>query len=128
MSGSDSATSICVAYRDDGFWRQVLYAAWLILKRGRIGTFPPTGFVGLVSMSSRVTEAPQFRLRSIRMVPLQRLHVTSHVRLWRLTCEWGTPLHPSRPLRSGARSVHTGKYSGADGVADSSRPTRTTST
>jgi len=119
--------AMCVAYRDDGFWPLLWFLFCYRLKRGRLKTFPPPGFVGLVSTSSRVGDAPQFRLSSFRMHRLQRTHVTSHVPLWRLTCEWETPRHHSHQSSYGPRLAYTGSVSAGAGGDGSHPPIQTTS-
>ena len=127
MSAS-AETAICVAYRDDGFLRQLSFLGWSLWMRGRLKEFPPVGFVGQVSTSSRVGDAPLFRLSSIRMRRLQRTHFISGVPLWRLTCEWETPRHQPRPLRSGPSSVFSGNVRADAGAVGSTPRIRTTST
>jgi len=125
---SESEGQICVAYRDDGFWAQCWYACCLLSRGGRLKIFPAPGFVGLASTSFRAADVKLFSLRSIRMRRLQRSHVTAHVPLWRLTCEWETPPPQSPPSRYGLRSVLRGSVSAADGEVGSHPPIQTTST
>jgi len=79
------SAQMLVAYRDDGY--STLCS--LICSFPSMGwpneTFPPKGFVGLGSGSSRATD---LRLYSLRLIRLRPNPSTLDALLWRLTCEW----------------------------------------
>jgi len=73
------------AYRASGFWPQIWHVCLSLLKRGRLKSFPPRGFVGRGSGSYRGSDLRDFKLASIHLRPD---HSIRGVRLWRLTYEW----------------------------------------
>ena len=118
---------IGVAWRDDGLWPQLWWIFSLIWKRGRIGTFPPRGFVGRASGSFLATDPRLLRLRGTRLHRLQPRPSISRVPLWRLICEWETPRPASPPRPYGVLSELNGNGSGAGGADGSIRRTGITS-
>lgn len=90
-----------LAYRDDG----ILTLCWLVVsslwKRGHSATFPPAGFVGLVSSLSAATDPKPYRLSSIA---LRRIPITHTGQRWRLTFGWEISPPRSQVNRSGELS------------------------
>lgn len=121
----------CVAWRDDGLFRQLWHLCCTISRRGRLNvsrlTFPPAGFVGRVSGSYRDIAGLRLYLISTQLNRLRRTHGIFRVRLWRLTYEWATHPPALRHLPSGRRWAPAGKRSAAAGVDDSTPQTSTTS-
>lgn len=89
-----------MAYRDDG----LLTLAWLVVsslwRHGHTATYPPPGFVGLVSSLSLATDPRPYKLTSIA---LRRIPCTPTGQRWRLTFGWeisprALPIRPSGEL------------------------------
>ena len=111
-----------MAYRDGGFWTLVWHAFSSLWRHGHSATFPPDGFVGLVSSSSAATDP---RPRTLTSVALRKV-CTSEGRHWRLTYGWEIPLHRSHPSRSGQLSDEPGRQAPGDDGGETSSPRITT--
>jgi hypothetical protein len=111
-----------VAYRDDGILTLAWVLAWCVSKRGRYATYPPPGFVGLVSSLSVATDPRPYKLSSIA---LRRLPYTPDGPRWRLTLGWEIKPPLRLPWKSGRLSELHGNGSSpeADGAVTSARLT-----
>jgi len=122
---SGSASRILTAYRDDGYWTQLLAVFLWKLTSWPRGPWPPRGFVGQVSSSFRGSELVGLKKRRIQ---LSRLASTEHAQLWRLICVWETSQPASRLSGSGSLSRNYSRAMGRAGEAISKAlPTSITS-
>lgn len=120
---SESTSAMRMAYRDGGFFTLIWLAVSFVLRPGLSATYPPRGFVGLVSSLSLATDPRPYRLSSIA---LRALPFTLAGQRWRLTLGWEISPRRRRPAKSGQPSESRGaRWSREDVGGGTSGPGRT---